>query len=145
MRDNVKNKSLEIVNLFMGVAMICAIFTFSVSPAAVINAAIVGSIIAMCSLLVLYRYQDWAEWTNLLAGSWAIIAPFVLGFRVFAGADVDACCGRDLRCHDRSDAASSKPQTALVSGAGMLPASVADHGSTSDQAPVGPDLRTAPS
>lgn len=80
MKDNVKNKSLEIVNLFMGVAMVCAVFTFSGSPAAVVNAAIVGSIIAMCSLLVLYRYQDWAEWTNLLAGSWAIIAPFVLGF-----------------------------------------------------------------
>jgi len=80
MRSEGSNKVLESTNLVLGIGLACAAFMFAGVPAAAWNAGMVGSLIAICSAIALYRYGDWAEWSNLTLGSWAVVAPFLLGF-----------------------------------------------------------------
>jgi hypothetical protein len=44
------------------------------------DAAVVGILIACCSAVALARYGAWAEWSNIVLGCWAVVAPWVLGF-----------------------------------------------------------------
>lgn len=70
-REN-PSKGLEWTNLVLGVCLACAAFMFTGVPAAAWNAAIVGTLVAVCSAIALYRYGDWAEWSNLTLGCWAL-------------------------------------------------------------------------
>ena len=76
----VPSKGLEWTNLVLGAILVCAAFMFTELPSAAWNAGIVGSLVVCCSAVALYRYGDWTEWSNLTLGSWAIAAPFLLGF-----------------------------------------------------------------
>ncbi|MEI9431984.1 SPW repeat protein [Mesorhizobium sp. Cs1299R1N3] len=80
MKSEVPSKGLEWTNLILGAGLACAAFLFAGLPAAAWNAGIVGTLIVCCSAVALYRYGAWAEWSNLTLGSWAVIAPFLLGF-----------------------------------------------------------------
>lgn len=86
MKNEVPSKGLEWTNLLLGMCLGCAAFTFGGVPTAAWNAATVGAVIALCSAIALYRYADWAEWSNLTLGIWAVIAPFALGFGSATGA-----------------------------------------------------------
>lgn len=80
MKNEVPNKRLEWTNLVLGAGLACSAFIFAGLPAAAWNAGIVGTLIVCCSAMALYRYGAWAEWSNLALGSWAVVAPFLLGF-----------------------------------------------------------------
>jgi hypothetical protein len=80
MTNEVPSKGLEWTNLVLGAGLACAAFVFADMPAAAWNAGIVGVLIACCSAVALYRSGAWAEWSNLALGSWAVAAPFLLGF-----------------------------------------------------------------
>ena len=80
MKNEVPNKGLEWTNLIFGMCLALAAFMFAAIPAAAWNAGIVGTLIACCSAVALYRYGDWAEWYNLTLGCWAAVAPLLLGF-----------------------------------------------------------------
>ena len=80
MTNEVPNKGLEWTNLVLGACLAFAAFMFAELPAAAWNAGIVGTLIVCCSAVALYRYGDWAEWSNLTLGCWAVVAPFLLGF-----------------------------------------------------------------
>lgn len=74
------SRGLEWTNLILGAGLFCSAFLFGHLPAAALSAAITGLFIVTCSMLALYRFSSPAEWFNLALGSWAVIAPFVLGF-----------------------------------------------------------------
>ena len=78
MKAEVPSKGLEWINLIIGAGFACAAFVST--GAAAWNAGLVGLLIASCSIMALYQYGSWAEWSNVSLGSWAIVSPFVLGF-----------------------------------------------------------------
>lgn len=80
MTSEVPNKGLEWTNLILGACLACAAFLFATLPGAAWNAGIVGTLIVCCSVVALFRYGAWAEWSNLTLGCWTVIAPFLLGF-----------------------------------------------------------------
>lgn len=80
MKSEGPSKRLESTNLILGIGLACAAFMFAGVPAAAWNSGIVGSLIAICSAIELYRYGVWAEWSNLALGSWVVVAPFLLSF-----------------------------------------------------------------
>jgi hypothetical protein len=80
MKSEVPNKGLEWTNLVLGLVLACAAFALGGLSTAVWDAAVVGILIACCSAIALTRYGAWAEWTNVVLGCWAVIAPWVLGF-----------------------------------------------------------------
>jgi hypothetical protein len=50
------------------------------------SAWLTGPVIAATSLASLIRFDDWAEWVNVLLGVWLIVAAWVLGFTGIATA-----------------------------------------------------------
>lgn len=80
MPSEVPSKGLEWTNLILGACLACAAFMFAGLPLAAWSAGIVGTLIVCCSAVALYRYGAWTEWSNLTLGSWAVVAPFLLGF-----------------------------------------------------------------
>ena len=80
MRSEIPSKGLEWTNLILGAGLACAAISFAGLPAAAWNAGVVGVLIVCGSAVALYRYGDWAEWSNLTLGCWAVAAPFALGF-----------------------------------------------------------------
>lgn len=80
MPSEVPSKGLEWTNLILGACLACAAFMFAGLHLAAWNAEIVGTLIVCCSAVALYRYGAWIEWSNLTLGSWAVVAPFLLGF-----------------------------------------------------------------
>ncbi|KRE00679.1 hypothetical protein ASE61_19620 [Bosea sp. Root670] len=84
MKNEVPSKGLEWTNLILGVSLACASMAFAGSPLAAWNAGITGGLIACLSAIALYRNENGAARYNLILGSWAVIAPFVLGFGAVA-------------------------------------------------------------
>ncbi|MDI7863623.1 SPW repeat protein [Rhizobiaceae bacterium n13] len=80
MKNEIPSKGFEWCNLLLGAGLACSASMFADLPAAAWNAGIVGALIVCCSAIALYRYGDWAEWSNLTLGCWAVVAPFLLGF-----------------------------------------------------------------
>ncbi|RUX01122.1 hypothetical protein EOA30_20630 [Mesorhizobium sp. M8A.F.Ca.ET.059.01.1.1] len=80
MKTDVPSKGLEWTNLILGAGLACAAIMFAGLPAAAWDAGVVGVLIACSSAVALYSYEDWAEWSNLTLGCWAVVAPFLLGF-----------------------------------------------------------------
>ncbi|OAP36582.1 hypothetical protein AU381_19005 [Sinorhizobium glycinis] len=80
MKSEVPSKSLEWSNLVLGAGFICAAYMFGGLPVVAWNAGITGTLMVCCSAVALTRYGAWAEWSNLLLGCWAAVAPFLLGF-----------------------------------------------------------------
>lgn len=80
MTNSVPSRGLEWTNLILGGSLFCAAFMFGELPAAALNAAIVGLLIVSCSTFALYSFKPWTEWSNIGLGSWAILAPYMLGF-----------------------------------------------------------------
>lgn len=75
----VPSKGLEWTNLVLGGVLATAAIAMT-GPLASWNAAVVGTLIVCCSVVALYRYSAWTEWTNLILGCWTFVAPFLPGF-----------------------------------------------------------------
>lgn len=50
------------------------------------SAWLTGPVIAATALASLIRFDDWAEWINVVLGVWLMAAPWLLGFTGLAGA-----------------------------------------------------------
>lgn len=80
MKNETPSKGLEWLNLLLGSGLVLAAFAFAGDTVAAWNAGVVGTLIACCAAIALYRYGAWAEWSNIALGCWAALSPFVLGF-----------------------------------------------------------------
>jgi hypothetical protein len=80
MTDPAPSRGLEWTNLVLGAGLFCSAFLLGELPIAALSAAITGLLIVTCSMLALYRFNSSAEWSNLALGSWALLAPILLGF-----------------------------------------------------------------
>lgn len=88
MTKAVPSKALECINLTLGAVLFIAPFATGLvaGPVAVWNACFIGALIVLCSAIAIWKYSNWAEWTNVIAGCWLVIAPFALGFATVASA-----------------------------------------------------------
>jgi hypothetical protein len=70
------------VNLLLGLWLIAApwLLGFGAEANPTWNAVIFGLLIAVVSLVTLFRVMAWEEWLNLAAGVWLVISPWVLGY-----------------------------------------------------------------
>jgi hypothetical protein len=66
MKSEGSNKGLELTNLILGICLACAAFMFAGVPATAWNAGMVGSLIAICSAIALYRYGIGSNGATLL-------------------------------------------------------------------------------
>jgi hypothetical protein len=75
-------KYCDAANLILGAALFFSpwIFKFATGPQSQ-NAWITGIVIAGLSIAALAAFAVWEEWLNLIAGLWAIVSPWVLGFQ----------------------------------------------------------------
>ena len=85
LNNETPSKGLEWLNLLLGSALALAAFAFAGETVAAWNAGIVGTLIACCAAVALYRYGAWTEWSNIALGCWAVISPFALGFTTEPG------------------------------------------------------------
>jgi len=85
LNNETPSKALEWLNLLLGSGLALAAFAFAGPTVAAWNAGIVGTLIACCAAVALYRYGAWAEWSNIALGCWAAISPFALGFTAASG------------------------------------------------------------
>lgn len=88
MNTEVPSKGLEWTNLVLGGCLLVAPFALGFTSEAVPawNAYIVGATVIVASCVALAMYRPWAEWLNVTLGSWALVAPFLLGFAGLATA-----------------------------------------------------------
>jgi hypothetical protein len=75
-------KYCDAANLILGAALFFSpwIFGFAAGPETQ-NAWMTGIVIAGLSIAALAAFAVWEEWLNLIAGLWAIVSPWVLGFQ----------------------------------------------------------------
>ena len=74
-------KLCDIANLFLGAILFFSPWIFGFADGAQSqNAWVTGLVIAALSLAALSAFAVWEEWLNLIAGAWAIVSPWVLGF-----------------------------------------------------------------
>ncbi|WP_309083029.1 SPW repeat protein [Chelativorans sp.] len=118
MWKNVTNSSMDMV---LDAAKVIAGLCLALSPwmvgftgtaAAAWNAWVIGAIIAILAIWALAAFDPWQEWLSLVAGIWAIAAPWALGFsdlsgaamtHVVIGAIVAILAGAELwHSHDRT-------------------------------------------
>ena len=74
-------KYCDLANLVLGAVLFFSpwIFGFAAGYESQ-NAWISGAVIAALSIAALAAFAEWEEWLNLVAGLWAIVSPWVLGF-----------------------------------------------------------------
>jgi SPW repeat-containing protein len=75
-------KYCDLANLILGAVLIVSPWMFGFAAGAPSqNAWITGIAIAILSIAALAAFAEWEEWLNLVAGLWAIVSPWVLGFQ----------------------------------------------------------------
>jgi hypothetical protein len=74
-------KLCDAANLILGAVLFLSpwLFGFAAGPQSQ-NAWITGIVIGILSIAALAAFAVWEEWLNLIAGLWAIVSPWVLGF-----------------------------------------------------------------
>jgi hypothetical protein len=75
-------KLCDAANLVLGAVLFLSpwLFGFAAGPQSQ-NAWITGIVITALSIAALAAFAVWEEWLNLIAGLWAIVSPWVLGFQ----------------------------------------------------------------
>ncbi len=73
---------INIINALLGIALIASpwLFDFSGEQTATWSATLVGALVCLIALASLVDPQEWGAWESLVAGLWAAVAPWVLGF-----------------------------------------------------------------
>jgi len=72
---------LDLYNLVLAMLLFVSPWFFAHRNAtAVIDLRASSAAIAIISLAAMFAVAYWEEWTNLLAGAWLIVSPWVLGF-----------------------------------------------------------------
>jgi hypothetical protein len=72
----------DTLNFLLGVGLFFSpwLFGFGTEHLAVLNAYVVGGIIAVMALMALFAFQTWEDVVSGLLGAWLVISPWVLGF-----------------------------------------------------------------
>jgi len=52
---------------------------FSLDPAPMRNAVVVGFLIILAEVVTLSAFRPWEEWINVVLGGWLVVSPWVLG------------------------------------------------------------------
>jgi hypothetical protein len=75
-------KYCDLANLILGATLFFSpwIFGFAAGHESQ-DAWGTGIVIAILSIAALAAFAVWEEWLNLIAGLWAIVSPWVLGFQ----------------------------------------------------------------
>jgi len=74
-------KLCDVANLFLGAVLFLSPWIFGFAAGATSqNAWVTGLVIVALSIGALTAFAVWEEWLNLIAGLWAIVSPWVLGF-----------------------------------------------------------------
>jgi len=75
-------KYCDLANLILGAILFLSpwMFGFAAGHESQ-NAWITGIVIAILSIAALAAFAVWEEWLNLVAGLWAIVSPWALGFQ----------------------------------------------------------------
>jgi hypothetical protein len=72
---------LDLYNLVLAVLLFVSPWFFAHrNGTAVIDLRASSAAIAVISLAAIFAIAYWEEWTNLVAGVWLIVSPWVLGF-----------------------------------------------------------------
>ena len=72
---------LDLYNLVLAVFLFASPWFFAHrNGTAIIDLRASSAAIAIISLVAFFAAAYWEEWTNLLAGIWLIVSPWVLGF-----------------------------------------------------------------
>jgi hypothetical protein len=78
----------DVVNVIAGLGLLLSpwYFGFTTETYAAWNAWIVGTAIFVIAAAALFAFHEAKEWINLVAGLWAVIAPWALGFSAVTAA-----------------------------------------------------------
>jgi SPW repeat-containing protein len=75
-------KLCDAANLILGAALFLSPWLFGFAGGVQSqNAWITGLVIGALSIAALAAFAVWEEWLNLIAGLWAVVSPWVLGFQ----------------------------------------------------------------
>jgi SPW repeat-containing protein len=84
----------DVLNLILGAFLVVSPWMFSFAAGTPSqNAIITGFVIVVLSIAALSAFAQWEEWLNLLAGLWAIVSPWVLGFATGTAMQVHVIVG----------------------------------------------------
>lgn len=80
--NQTQDTALNVGNLILGAILFLSpwLLGFQAEGYAAWNAWMTGGIVAFVALMAAMQTYDWEEWVNLLAGLWALISPWALGF-----------------------------------------------------------------
>lgn len=80
--NQTQDRAMNVGNLILGAILFLSpwLLSFRTEGYAAWNAWMTGGIIAIVGLVAALQAYDWEEWVNLLAGLWAIVSPWLLGF-----------------------------------------------------------------
>ncbi len=82
--ENLKTNWPDSLNLLLGAWLFGSVWVlgFTGLPLATWNALILGALIAIMSFAALTEWRQWEEWTDMAAGAWLTVSPWVLGFAI---------------------------------------------------------------
>jgi hypothetical protein len=80
--NQTQDVALNVGNVVLGAILFVSpwFLGFRAEDYATWNAWITGGIIAVVALMASVQAYDWEEWVNLIAGVWAVISPWLIGF-----------------------------------------------------------------
>lgn len=86
--NRAQDTALNVGNLILGAILFLSpwLLGFQAEGYAAWNAWITGGIIAIVALMAALQAYGLEEWVNLLAGLWALLSPWTLGFSGVASA-----------------------------------------------------------
>jgi SPW repeat len=82
MRTQSNSRSwIDVTNLVLGMILFCLPWTIGMAEGAIgWNAWIIGGVVAFNAACAVVGLAAWEEWTNLILGLWAVMAPWLFGF-----------------------------------------------------------------
>jgi hypothetical protein len=72
----------DAVNVVLGAWLVVSpwVLGYAAQQVPMMNAVVVGGIVALAAIGALYAFQAWEEWTNVALAVWLIVSPWLLGF-----------------------------------------------------------------
>lgn len=80
--NHTQDTALNVGNVILGAILFLSpwLLAFRTESGATWNAWITGGVVGIVALIAAFQTYDWEEWVNLIAGLWALVSPWALGF-----------------------------------------------------------------